>query len=229
MTFARIADSDEAGWSWSHRQTFMERLAAQGYSRFTLREYESIAGRFCAAIEKRALRASDLDGATVERLQRAVLKQVPEYVRTWGKFCVARFVEHLAEAGVATVPPAPAKKQTALDRLRGEYEAYLRRQRGLAESSIAHCTRFLERFMAFRFGESLGDLNAITPDDIVAFLCELKAGSKSRRYKALPSHLRSLFKFLFWSGKTRRNLSDSPAACRYRRRPSASLSQVGGD
>jgi site-specific recombinase XerD len=97
----------------------------------------------------------------------------------------------------------------------------LRRQRGLAESTIAHCTRFLERFVAFRFGEKLGDLNAITPDDIVAFLCKLKAGSKPRRYKALPSHLRSLFKFLFWSGKTRRNLADSlprappaPTICR---------------
>ena len=87
--------------------------------------------------------------------------------------------------------------------------AYLRRQRGLAESTIAHCTRFMERFLAFRFGDKLGDLNAITPDDIVAFLCKLKAGSKPRRYKALPSHLRSLFKFLFWSGKTRRNLAHS--------------------
>ena len=63
--------------------------------------------------------------------------------------------------------------------------------------------------MAFRFGDQLGDLNAITPDDIVAFLCKLKAGSKPRRYKALPSHLRSLFKFLFWNGKTRRNLVKS--------------------
>ena len=67
----------------------------------------------------------------------------------------------------------------------------------------------MERFLAFRFGDKLGDLNAITPDDIVAFLCKLKAGSKPRRYKALPSHLRSLFKFLFWSGKTRRNLANS--------------------
>jgi hypothetical protein len=187
----------------------MERLAAQGYSRFTMREYESIADRFCAAIEKRALSSGDLDAATTERLRQAVLKEIPEYVRTWRKFCLGRFIEHLSEAGVATVPEPPAKKATALDRLREEYEAYLRRQRGLAESTIAHCTRFLERFVAFRFGEKLGDLNAITPDDIVAFLCKLKAGSKPRRYKALPSHLRSLFKFLFWSGKTRRNLADS--------------------
>ena len=187
----------------------MERLAAQGYSRFTLREYESIAESFCAAIEKRALGADDLDGAATERLRQAVLKQIPEYVRTWGKFCLGRFIEHLAEAGVATVPEPPAKRLTALDRLRDEYETYLRRQRGLAESTIRNCRYYMERFLAFRFGEKLGDLNAITPDDIVAFLRKLKAGAKPRRCKALPSHLRSLFKFLFWSGKTRRDLADS--------------------
>lgn len=67
----------------------------------------------------------------------------------------------------------------------------------------------LPRFLTFRFGDKLGDLNAITPDDIVAFLCKLKAGSTARRCKAAPSHLRSLFTFLFWSGKTRRNPAQS--------------------
>jgi integrase/recombinase XerD len=212
MTFPRIdggEEADEARWPWSHRRVFIERLAAQGYSRCTLREYQSIADAFCAAIEKRALGPTELDGATTERLRRAVLKNVPEYVHTWGKFCIARFIEHLVEAGVATAPPLPTKKLTALDRLRDEYEAYLRQQRGLAESSIYHCTRYMERFLAFRFDERLGDLNAITPDDIVGFLCQLGPGSKRLGQKALPTHLRSLFKFLFWSGKTKRDLAAS--------------------
>ena len=50
--------SDEAGWPWSHRKTFLERLRAQGYSRWTLRRYESATGSFCAAIEKRGWRAT---------------------------------------------------------------------------------------------------------------------------------------------------------------------------
>jgi hypothetical protein len=39
----------------------------------------------------------------------------------------------------------------------------------------------MDRFLVFRFGDRLGDLNAITPDEIVAFLCHLKAGSHPRR------------------------------------------------
>ena len=201
--------ADEAGWPWSHRKTFLERLGAQGYAAVTIHEYRTIAGRFCEAIEKRALRVGDLDGATMERLRHAVLSGVTGSARTYAKFCLGRFIDHLIEAGAAAAPQPPTKKLTALDRLREEYESYLRRQRGLAESTIDNCMRYMERFLAFRFGDKLGDLNAITPDDIVAFLSKLKAGSMPRRYKALPSHLRSLFKFLFWSGKTRCNLANS--------------------
>ncbi|HUA34918.1 MAG TPA: tyrosine-type recombinase/integrase, partial [Candidatus Binataceae bacterium] len=148
-----------------------------------------------------------MDGAITERLQRSVVGSTPEYARSWGEFCVTRFMEHLAESGVAAVWQSPAKRLTARERLREEYEAYLRRQRGLAEGRVRNSLYYGERFLSFRFGEKLGDLRAITQDDIVAFLRELKAGAKARRRKALPSHLRSLFKFLFWSGKTKRDLA----------------------
>jgi hypothetical protein len=54
MTIARNsggARADEAGWPWSHRKTFLERLGAQGYAAVTIQEYRTIAGRLCEAIE----------------------------------------------------------------------------------------------------------------------------------------------------------------------------------
>jgi integrase/recombinase XerD len=201
--------ADEAGWPWSHRKTFLERLAAQGYAAVTIQEYRTIAGRFCDAIEKRGLRIGNLDAATTERLWHSVLSGVTGSTRSYAKFCTRRFIEHLIEAGVAIAAQPQRKKLTPLDRLRSDYEGYLRKQRGLAESTICHCTRFMERFMAFRFGDKLGDLNAITPNDVVAFICHLKDGSHLCRQKAVPTNLRSLFKFLFWSGKTKRDLAIS--------------------
>jgi integrase/recombinase XerD len=106
------------------------------------------------------------------------------------------------------LPEPPAQELTAMDRLREEYDKYLRQQRGLSEVTIKECMRYLTRFMTFRFGETLGDLNAITTDDIVNFLCQLKARSRPSRDKTPPTHLRNLFKFLFWSGKTKRNLAN---------------------
>jgi integrase/recombinase XerD len=212
MTIARSPGgerADEAGWPWSHRHTFLEGLGAQGYAPVTVHEYRKVADRFCEAIEKRALCVGDLDGATVERLRHAVLSGINGGAGAYARFCLGRFINHLIEAGVAIAPQPPKKKLTALDRLREEYQTYLHRQRGLAESTIVNCIHYMKRFLAFRFGDELGDLNAITPDDIVTFVSQLKAGSLPRRYKALPSHLRNLFKFLFWSGKTKRNLANS--------------------
>jgi hypothetical protein len=166
-------------------------LRAQGYSCWTLRQYESATASFCAAIEKRELGSGQLDGVTTDRLQRSVVGAIPEYDRKWGKFCIRRFIDHLAEAGVAAVPHPPTHRLTARQRLHQEYEAYLRQQRGLAEGTIRNSLYYGERFLSFRFGEKLGDLKAITPEDIVAFLCKLKAGSRARRCKALPSRLRS--------------------------------------
>jgi integrase/recombinase XerD len=175
MTIARNSGgerADQAGWPWSHRKTFLERLDTQGYATVTIREYRTIAGRLCEAIEKRALRIGDLDGATTERLRHAVLSGITGSARSYAKFCMGRFIEHLSEAGVATVPEPPTKKAKALDHLRDEYAAYLRRQRGLAESTIDNCTGYMERFLAFRFGDRLGDLNAITPERYRRFLVQ---------------------------------------------------------
>ena len=63
--------------------------------------------------------------------------------------------------------------------------------------------------MAFRFGDTLGNLNDITPHDIVDFLRKLRSDGKAPRDKTPPSHLRNLFRFLFWSGKTKRDLAAS--------------------
>jgi len=197
-----------AEWLAPHRQVFLERLSAQGYVPSTIRQYERTARRFCEEIEQRGLGVWDLDGPAIEALREAVLSETTKSTSTYTMFCLMRFIDHLIGAGVVALPESPAKELTALDRLREEYDTYLRQQRGLSEATIYHCMRFLERFMTFRFGETLGDLNAITPNDIVTFLCQLRVGSRPYRDKTPPSHLRNLFKFLFWSGKTMRNLAN---------------------
>jgi len=125
------------------------------------------------------------------------------------RFCLDRFIDALIVAGVAEHHEAPCRVPTALNRLRSEYESYLREQRGLAEKTIYASLSFYDRFMSFRFGAKLGPLDGITPADIVAFLRELTGRKAPYRDKTPPTHLRSLFRFLFWSGKTRRDLASS--------------------
>jgi hypothetical protein len=154
MTIARNSGderADKGAWPWSHRKTFLERPASQSYAAAMIREYRTMAGRFCDAIEKRGLRIGDLDGATTERLRHSVPSGVTGSALSYAKFCARRFIEHLTEAGPATASQPPTKKLTPLERLRDEYQGYLCKQRGLAESTIYPCTRFMDWFMAFRF------------------------------------------------------------------------------
>ena len=134
-----------------HREQFLHCLSKQGYAPATLRIYDAAIARFCAASELRIVGANELDQQQIEEIRTAVLGGVVPRVRTNTKFCVNRFIDHLVEAGIARLLEPPPRVLTALDRLREEYERYLRDQRGLSEATIYHCVRFLERFMAFRF------------------------------------------------------------------------------
>lgn len=206
---AHCTATHNAAWIEPHRKAYLEQLVIQGYALQTRRVYARTIDRFCAELGKSTFGQQELNGVAIEAIRAAVLSGVHEYKRTWAGCQLGRFIDYLVKAGVVCLPDAPMKESTAMDCLHAEYDNYLRLQRGLRESTIYHCLSFFKRFMAFRFRDGLGDLNAITPDDIFSFLRQLTVRARPYRGKAAPSHLRNLFKFLFWSGKTRLNLANS--------------------
>ena len=193
----------------SQCNVFLEELTVQGYAPQTIHFYGLAIKRFYQEFERRGFGFGNLDRPAIESLHEAVMSKTSKSTRMHTLFCLRRFIDHLIGAGVVALPATPARELTALDHLREEFYAYLRQQCGLSESTIYHCMGYMERFIAFQYGETLGDLNVITPDDIIAFLCHLKVGSKHHRGKTVPSDLRNFFKFLFWSGKTKRNLANA--------------------
>jgi integrase/recombinase XerD len=196
-------------WLQPYCRQFMQTLADQGYARATMRGYDAAARLLCQEVAGRGLRKGELVGQTLSKAHAAALKSMHRNKYNQKRYCLERFIDALVEAGVAERPKPPKKSPTALERLAAEYETYLREQRGLSEATIYHCVRFLHRFMTFRFGEKLGDVNDITPNDIVRFLREVMSRKSPYRDRTPPTHLRSLFRFLFWSGKTERDLASS--------------------
>jgi len=199
-----------AAWLEPHRRSFHDRLLAQGYSADSVRGYERAIARFRQELEKRGDTGQRLDGPTIVELRQAVLsRHARPSTGTLLIYRVGRFIDFLAETGVASLPEPPVREPSPRENLRVEYGSYLRRQRGMSESTIEHCLFFFERFLTFRFGSGLGDIKALTPDDLTDFLRGMMSGPRPHRGKTLPSHLRNLFHFLFWSGKTTRNLAAS--------------------
>lgn len=198
-----------AEWLQQHRERFLKNLSDQGYTGGTLRTYGGAASLLCQEVSRRGLQQGELIGHTLAKVRAAVLDDMHLNKHTYKRFCLDRFIDALVEAGVAERWEPPRHVPTELERLRAEYETYLREQRGLTKATIYHCSRFLDRFMAFRFGTTLGNLEDITPRDIVAFLRKVMSRPKPYRDRTPPTHLRSLFRFLFWSGKTKRDLASS--------------------
>jgi integrase/recombinase XerD len=196
-------------WLQPYCTQFLRKLSDQGYAAVTLRSYDAAAAMLCDEVSRRALRSDQLVGATLTKARAAALGRMHPNRYDQNKYCLDRFINALVEAGVAERPTPKKVRSSRLDRLRLEYVAYLRDQRGLTEATIYHCVCFLNRFMAFRFGDTLGNLNDITPHDIVDFLRKLRSDGKAPRDKTPPSHLRNLFRFLFWSGKTKCDLAAS--------------------
>ena len=167
----------------------------------TLRSYDGAAALLCQEVSRQGLRSGQLVGATLTKARAAALGRMHPNKYDQKKYCLDRFIDALVEAGVAERPVPKKVRSSPLDHLRSEYVAYLRDQRGLTEATIYHCVCFLNRFMAFRFGDTLGNL--------IDFLRKLRNDGKAPRDKTAPSHLRNLFRFLFWSGKTKRDLAAS--------------------
>jgi integrase/recombinase XerD len=196
-------------WLKPHCKRFMQKLADEGYAPFTLRTYDQAAALFCSEAARRRLDSGQLVGATLTKIRAAAIGMMHPNKYDQKKYCLDRFIDALVEAGVAERPTPKKVRPSLLDRLRSEYVTYLRDQRGLTEATIYHCVGFLNRFMAFRFGDRLGNLNDIKPQDIVDFLRKLRSNGNAPRDKTPPSHLRNLFRFLFWSGKVKRDLAAS--------------------
>lgn len=120
-----------------------------------------------------------------------------------------RFRDYLIDNASSPARPIPPLDMSPRAILKRDYETYLRVQRGLSHDTIYHCLRFYDRFLTAKFGPDLGDLNSIKPVDISGFILRLREAQNAPRDKTGPSHLRNLFQFLFWSGKTKRNLSSA--------------------
>lgn len=186
---------------------FLKSLKTQGYANSTVIQYKKTVDKFFREATERHLVIRRLDESAFAQIEQAVLAGTTGSTRKFGAYRLARLIQYLVEAGIVSRVAPAAKIDSPRESLCREYERYLRTQRGLSDATIYHCVRFYERFMTFRFGDGLGDLKTLTANDIVVFLRQLAA--VAQRDKTPPTHLRSLFKFLFWTGRTKSNLADS--------------------
>lgn len=198
-----------------HHQQFVALIESQGYNSSSLSQFRSYARRLSRLMHEQDLSPCDLSEEVVEPLFRAAIMQIPPRQQTQAIYCLNRFRDYLIEE--AGAPPRRCEPIDPSPRanLKRGYACYLKEQRGLTPTSISRGLHFFDGFMTFRFGNGLGDLETIRPKDIDAFVVHRRRPGKPSRDKTTSSHLRSIFRFLFWSGRTKRDLSIYVPMIRY--------------
>lgn len=188
-------------------ESFVARIKEDGYSSASVAKYGSTAVAFCDAMCVANVALVDLTDDCVELLSVPIIEGSSATDKKHCRHRINRFRDYLIETHDTPRRSAPPLDTSPRAVLKREYETYLRVQRGLSEKTIYHSLRFFDRFLTSKFGAGVGNLNTIKPDDISQFILRMREKQNAPRDKTGPSHLRNLFQFLFWSGKTDRNLS----------------------
>ena len=193
--------------SGNHAGRFTLEIEAEGYGLRSIATYRATAEALCAAMLEANVCPTELTDDRMDQLATPIINAASVRDQKHSRYRINRFRDYLIEHAGAPPLSEPPLDMSPRAVLKRDYESYLRVQRGLSEETIYHCLRFFDRFLTAKFGAGLGDLNSIQPDDITGFILRLREKQNAPRDKTGPSHLRNLFQFLFWSGKTERNLS----------------------
>jgi site-specific recombinase XerD len=184
---------------------FKTHLEGLGYSRHTVAEYGRRIRTLGELMRKHRVALPELSELkTAELLAK---HQWPPSRRKYAGRIVGRFVRFLGEQGVTALGTTLAPEDDDRARLRGDYETYLRQQRGLSERTIQSCWRLADQFLVFRFGNKIGNLSAIAPMDIAVFIHQLHSRKRPYRVKTTSTHLRQFCRYLFKAGQIKTNLA----------------------
>ena len=196
-------------WLLALRNGFLALLVSLGLKTRTITGYVHALDWLCAEVGRRGLMTPDgVDEATFGLIRDQLPARLSDYSRKRWTCALDRFIAHLVkENAIAAAPRPPDPVPTALETLCADYGTWLRTRHGSAPSTVKARQGQLRNFLTFRFGDAApGDLNAITRANSVAWLeATDEAGLAGARSKA--ASLRSLFRFLYATGRIDQNLA----------------------
>jgi integrase/recombinase XerD len=186
----------------THVESFLDGLPVAGYAPPAVASRRWIIGAFIRWIQVKRLRVENLNEADLL----AFLERRAGVVDSKERATLHRFLAHLRERGVCA--PAPTRLVTPADEVTQRYVTFLRRDRGLAENSVAVYAPCARDFFAYRVAHAGRlALETLDADTVRAFLLERIANRSAESSRLVSVALRSVLRFLFVRGETPRDLS----------------------
>lgn len=183
---------------------FCAQLVELGYRRPTIRHALWVLSRLAAWMASTQVAARDLD----EHRMEAFLDARRRRRRPWRRLrrALHQLLEWLRAAGAVPTVATDAgdtPKPTVLTR----YEAHMRRERALAESTVAGYLLVAHEFVGEQLDGGAAAAGTLRPEVVHAFLLARVRRLNPKRAQYVGTALRSFFRFLFVRGETETDLS----------------------
>ena len=122
------------------------------------------------------------------------------HVRREDATALRQFLEFLRHEGVIPTEEKAPRRLTPVEQETQAFETYLRKERVLADATIAYYVTFVHGFLADRFGQGRVTLARLCAGDVVRFVQRQAARLHVLRAKQLTSALRSFLHYARYRG-----------------------------
>lgn len=187
-----------------HVDAFYKHLVELGYRPSTIGYKLWAVGRLAGWMTGRHMAVADLDERRIEEFVDA--RQ--SCGQTWRglRGTLLQFLEQLRSSG--SVPRAESvPDESAAAVMLARYEGYLRRERGLAESTVTGYRRFVQAFIHEHLDGGLAGSDTLRSEDVRDSLLARAHLMIPKRAQFMATALRSFMQFLFLRGETEMNLA----------------------
>jgi site-specific recombinase XerD len=188
----------------AHLDGLCSSLRALGYPRLTIRAKLCSIARLGDWMTKKRLGVIDLDEPRVDDF--LVVERRRGRRRRGGRVTLLHLLAYLRDAEVVPMP-RPVRDDSFGTAVIARYEEHLRRERGLATSTITRYRRFVREFVAERLDDPKARAIALGADEVRAFLLKRVPRMRPKCAQLMAAALRSFLRFLFVRGETRGDLA----------------------
>lgn len=203
-----MEQSCETSWSLAHAPegplaahvgAFTSLLVEQGYAVYTAHLQTRLVADFSRWLMRRRVSLPEITSLHADRYLRYRARQ--QRPRRDDSAVLRRLLNFLQERGdIAAPEPTKAAEVSPVEQLANEFAFYLRQERALAASTIAHYVSFAQQFLTERFGKGCVNLGGLGAADVVGFVQRQAPCLHMKRAKLMTTALRSFLQYARYRG-----------------------------
>ena len=186
----------------SYVEGFWEELLRHGYAPLSARNLLYVAAHFSRWLEGRSLEPGEVTDALVAAF--LAHRRRRGYTHFLSPRALGPLVRYLRDLEVVPTP-RPTVASSSIDRFVGDYAQYLAGERGLTASTIRRYTDFAREFVAVR--RDGPQCERLRPADITGFVLREARRCSIGHCKHQVCALRSMLRYLYATGRIRRDLT----------------------